>query len=341
MTLKELSQHLGLSQTTVSRALNGYPEVSESTRTRVHEAALAHGYRPNMRARGLATGCSMNIAHVLPISTKHEMVNPIFSDFVAGASEVYARHGYSALLTISQDQDETQAYRNIARSGVADGFIVHGPSVCDPRIALLHELGVPFVVHGRSSEVALDYNWLDVNNRGAFRRATDFLLDLGHQRIGLLNGLRHMDFAMRRHDGYLAAHKARGIAIDPDLMRHEEMTEHYGYRAAREMLDQPGPPTAFLVSSLITGIGVRRAADEVGLRLGQDVSVVVFDDELSYFGSEGQVPAFTSVTSSVRTAGRMAAEMLLNVVKSRALSPQNRLLEATLTVGRSTGTAPG
>ena len=85
MNLKQLSDHLGLSQTTVSRALNGYPEVSDATRARVEAAAKAHNYRPNTRAKSLATGQAMAIGHVIPISSKHEMVNPVFADFLAGA----------------------------------------------------------------------------------------------------------------------------------------------------------------------------------------------------------------------------------------------------------------
>ena len=85
MKLKELSELLNLSQTTVSRALNGYPEVSEATRRRVQAAAKAHGYRPNIRARSLATGRAMAIGHVIPVTAQHEMVNPVFTDFLAGA----------------------------------------------------------------------------------------------------------------------------------------------------------------------------------------------------------------------------------------------------------------
>ena len=90
MNLKELSSILGLSQTTVSRALNDYPEVSEATRRRVKEFARKHNYSPNTRAKGLATGRSMAIGHVIPISTQHEIVNPVFADFIAGAGEVYS-----------------------------------------------------------------------------------------------------------------------------------------------------------------------------------------------------------------------------------------------------------
>ena len=103
MNLKELSQTLGLSQTTVSRALNGYPEVSEATRQRVEAAARTHNYRPNTRAKSLATGQAMAIGHVIPLATRHEMVNPVFADFIAGAAGTYARHGYEMVLSVIED----------------------------------------------------------------------------------------------------------------------------------------------------------------------------------------------------------------------------------------------
>jgi LacI family transcriptional regulator len=85
-----------------------------------------------------------------------------------------------------------------------------------------------------------------VNNRRAFQRATEFLLDLGHRRIALINGLEFMDFAIRRRTGYLDALAARGMAPDPALMSSDEMTELRGYRAASDMLALADPPTAFL-----------------------------------------------------------------------------------------------
>ncbi|MEL6838329.1 MAG: substrate-binding domain-containing protein [Pseudomonadota bacterium] len=340
MNLKELSQNLGLSQTTVSRALNGYPEVSPATRARVEQAAKAFNYRPSTRAKGLATGKALAIGHVIPLSTKHEMVNPIFGDFIAGAGETYARHGYEMILSIVADEDEEQVYRGLKSRRAVDGVIVHGPRMNDQRIALLHDLGLPFAVHGRASGCTLPYTWLDVNNRSAFSRATAFLYDLGHRRIALINGLEVMDFAHRRREGYAAALTERHLPIDPALMRSGEMTEIFGYRSAADMLDSKTPPTAILCSSLISALGARRAIEERGLRMGQDISVVTHDDALSYLQNGGDVPIFTATRSSVRDAGRRLAAMLLDRVANPQDGLQHQLLEAELMVGQSTGPAP-
>lgn len=341
MNLKELSRLLDLSQTTVSRALNGYPEVSEATRARVVETAHKVGYRPNARARGLAMGRTSTIGHVIPVATKHEMVNPIFTDFIAGAGETYAQSGYDMQLTVVGDQEEEGAYRRLAALRSVDGVIVHGPRVSDPRIPMLQHLGLPFVVHGRAGGDTAGYSWMDVNNRGAFERATGLLLDLGHTRIGLINGIETMNFAARRRLGFEQALAARGVAADPALMTSDEMTEPYGYTATLAMLDQPDPPTALLISSIITAIGARRALQARGMVQGRDVSVICHDDALSYLSNDAAIPMFTATRSSVRLAGRRCAEMLLEQIASPDARPCHDLWEAELVLGASTGPATG
>lgn len=340
MNLKELASKLGLSPTTVSRALNGYPEVNEATRERVIAAARRHNYRPNARAIRLATGRALAVGHVIPVVTHNEIMNPIFGDFMAGSGEVYSRNGYEMILSVVPDELEESTYRDLVSRGTVDGVIVHAPKSNDPRIRALKDLELPFVVHGRSTGSELDYNWVDVNNRRAFQRATEFLLDLGHRRIALVNGLESMDFAVRRRVGYSDALTARGVAIEPGLIVSAEMTEINGWRAAERALSLPAPATAFLCASMLQGMGVRRAIEGRGLKMGRDVSVIIFDDDLSYMRNGEDVPIFTATRSSVKEAGKLAAEMLLAVISQPSLPPQHRLLEAELILGQSTGPAP-
>ena len=340
MNLKMLSEVLGLSQTTISRALNGYPEVSEKTRKRVEQAAREHNYSPNRGASTLATGRSMTIGHVLSESTSNELVNPIFGDFIAGASEIYKANKYDMLFSLVKNEEEADIYHSLLRRGVVDGVVLQAPKISDERIMMLEKLGIPFVVHGRSSKSDASYSWVDVNNRSAFRRATEFLLDLGHRRIALINGLTSLDFAQRRYLGYCEALKSRGVEIDSNLVTGSEMTEVYGYMVAKEMLLQRSPPTAILTASMISAIGVRRAVQELGLSLGKQVSIVTHDDELSYLNNGQQIPIFTATRSSVRKAGRTAAQMLIDRIESPNAPKAEVLLEAELVLGASTGPAP-
>ncbi|MAQ39320.1 MULTISPECIES: LacI family DNA-binding transcriptional regulator [Thioclava] len=341
MNLKTLALELGLSPTTVSRALNGYPEVSEATRRRVREAAEAANYHPNTQAKRLATGRAMAIGHIIPISDRHEIVNPVFADFIAGAGEVYARAGYDMVMTIVPDDSEARAYAELRSKGNVDGVLIHAPKVEDHRIAMLDTLGMPYVLHGRVSGSDSAFSWVDVNNKRAFERATNFLLDLGHRRIALINGIGEMDFARRRRRGYEAALKARDMAIDPALIVEGEMTEAQGHDAAREMLQWPNPPTAFLTASLLSAMGARRGIEEAGLVMGRDVSIVTHDDELGYLrNGTAEEPIFTATRSSVREAGRRCAALLIEQIESGDRSPRHELMEAVLVVGQSTGPVP-
>jgi len=335
LTLREFSELLGLSPTTVSRALGGYPEVSDRTRRIVVDAAHEHGYRPNRRAASLATGRAMAIGHVIPTSMGHEMVNPVFADFVAGAGEVYSAAGYDMTISFVPDGDELRAYRQMIAAQSVDGVILHGPRMGDTRPDLLRQAAMPFVVHGRVPDEAADYPYVDVANKRAFRRATDLLLDLGHDRIGLINGQPHMDFARRRRAGWEQALRARGRAPDHALMRHGEMSEQNGFAFARDML-AGAAPTAFLVSSLIMAVGVRRAVHDAGLEVGHDISIVSHDDVLGYMGNGGDVPIFTATRSAVRAAGRRCAEILLGRIARPDTPIRQELWECELVVGRST-----
>ncbi len=340
MNLRELSERLGLSQTTVSRALNGYPEVSEATRERIVAAAKRYNYRPNTRAKSLATGRSMAIGHVIPLSSQHDMINPIFGDFIAGAGEAYAREGYDMVLSVVQPEDELKAYREIASKRAVDGVIVHAPRMNDPRPALLEKLDLPYVVHGRIPDYEGPYSWLDMDNRRAFRRATDFLLDLGHRRIALINGHETMDFALRRRTGFLESLRAKGVDPDPALMVSGEMTEAVGFQSTRRFLALPDPPTAILVSSILLALGVQRALSEAKRRMASDVSIVTHDDALSYLQNGDVLPLFTATRSSVRDAGRRCGEMLIEQIKAPTDTVQTELWEAELILGQSTGRAP-
>ncbi|WP_187429194.1 HTH-type transcriptional regulator RafR [Roseobacter fucihabitans] len=340
MNLRELSERLNLSQTTVSRALNGYPEVNEATRKRVADAATLYNYRPNIRAQRLATGRSMSVGHIIPFSKKNEMVNIVFADFITGAGEIYSRHGYNMTLSVVRDEDEIETYRTLSEQGAVDGIIVHSPTRDDPRIPFLADLDIPFLVHGRASEVTTPYSWLDVNNTRAIERGTEYLLELGHSRIGFINGQEHMDFAQRRREGYLAALRAQGVAADKTLMRSGEMSEPFGHASTVQMLDGPHPPTAFVTSSIVPALGVRRAVQERGLHMGRDISILCFDDDISYLPNGLETPVFTAMRSSVRAAGRRCAQILMEQIASGSGGVRTELWDAELIVGQSTGPGP-
>ncbi|MGI9400226.1 MAG: LacI family DNA-binding transcriptional regulator [Rhizobiaceae bacterium] len=340
MNLKQLAQQLGLSQTTVSRALNGYPEVSERTRRRVQEAAAEFSYTPSRHAQLLATGRSRAIGHVVPL-TRHSVMTPYFSDFIAGAGEVYAQYGFDMLISVVPEAEEENHYRTMAASNRVEGLIVHGPKTNESRIGLLKALDIPFLVHGRADNPSDGYLWMDIDNKRSFERVTNFLTDLGHRRIALLNGVEEWNFASRRRTGYIEALHQNNIEIDPTIMFSDDMIEPHGYSRTCQLLEMDERPTAIITSSVLLAMGVLRALNEFGLRAGKEISIVAHDDQLSFLHRPGDVPFFTSTRSSINKAGRRCAELLIDYVKSPGNPPESELWETELVVGSSTGPAPG
>lgn len=339
MNLKQLAEHLGLSQTTVSRALNGYPEVGAETRRRVDEAARKLGYRPNPYAMRLATGQAKAIGHVLP-SDRALLIDPHFSDFIAGAGDVYSAAGFDVLLHVGGPEAEEAVYRRYAQTGAVDAVVIMGPRIIDWRIDFLKSLELPFITHGRAGAEETGYAWMDIDNRGAFHAAGRHLTSLGHRRIGLINGMETMTFAWHRRQGYEQALQEAGIAINPEFMASGQMAEEIGYREAKRILSLPGRPTALMLSSMLLVSGVIRACYELELAIGSDVSLIAHDDGLPFLNAEGLVPKLSTVRSSIREAGGRVAELLIGMINDPEAPLPHELWPVELIVRGSTGPAP-
>lgn len=328
MNLKELAAHLGLSQTTVSRALNGYPDVSEATRRQVLDAARRFDYRPNAAARRLATGRSGTVAIVFPVE-RNLLVDPHFFELLAGLAEMIARTDMELSLRATPRDEELETYRRFFAGGRVEGFVVSSPTLEDPRIEELTRLRAPFVVHGRT-RAGPAYAFLDIDNAGAFRKATALLLDLGHRDVALLNGDAGLTFARDREQGYRAALAARGLAPAGGRIVNAPMTEETGYRAARALLETSERPSAFLVSSVLLALGVYRAARDLGLVVGRDVSVIAHDDALPFLKAETLDPPLATTLSPIRDAGYRLGEMLADRIAGVAVEALQEVRDVDL-----------
>ncbi len=340
VNLKELSQMLGLSQTTISRALNGYPEVNKETRERVLQAARETGYRPNRAAQRLATGKAGSIGLIMPISPDHSS-DMHFAEFQSGLAEASIVHDFHFVIMPSRAEDEEQAIRWLVASGSVDGYYLAYVRDRDPRITMAKSLSLPFIVHGRSFGLELDYPFLDVDNEGAFHDATRFLLQLGHQRFALLNGPSDLDFAHRRRLGTEKALAEKGLLLDPRHTRHSFMGDEQGYRGMKEILASADRPTAVLCASTVLALGAVRAMNEVGLKLGTDISLIAHDDELPLLKPENFSIPLTTTRSSLRAAGKRIGERLIAMInQSEPAAPEQELWKVELVVRASTGPAP-
>lgn len=244
------------------------------------------------------------------------------------------------MLNPSAPEDEEATFRRLAASGNVDAVFIAYMRANDPRIEMLKALSIPFVVHGRSIGGPRDYPYLDVDNTGAFYDAARLLMQLGHQRIALINGPEHLTFAIRRKKGLMRALAEKGFNLDEALVHHSAMTDEHGYRSMQRFLKRPNPPTAVLCSSTVTALGAVRAINQAGLVIGTDISLIAHDDVLPMLKPENFSVPLTTTRSSLRAAGARIAKRLIGGILDQGDYPEQELWRAELIVRASTGPAP-
>lgn len=333
VNLKMLSEMLGLSQTTVSRALNGYSDVSETTRQRVVEAARTLGYQPNPQARQLATGRADAVGIVYPFGAS-DIGDIRFGEVVSGLTEELAEHNIDLLIHSSRPDAELDTYRRLIDGRRVDALIVARTRVDDPRIRFLQERGFPFVAYGRTQSPQ-PYAWFDFDNEAGGRLAVEHLIRLGHRRIALIHAPLELNFAMQRHQGFVAALREAGIEPDPALIVEAPLNRIGGYEAIGRLLAMKKPPTAILVDNNVAGVGALRALGDKGWRPGRDPSLIVYD------GIPTEIPLMYKVTGVIQPtgeqSGRTMARLVLKVLAGQPLDGLHSLAQPQLAQGDTDG----
>lgn len=313
MNLKELSQHLGLSQTTVSRALNGFPEVNEATRSRVREAAQRYGYAPNASALRLATGRAGAIGLATP--SEKSSFYPFFSLFLSGLAEGAAREDGDILL-YSAAAGEEGTYRRFAKTKTVDAVVLTEMKRDDIRVRLLSHLGLPVISWGRC-DGAIPHAFLDVDHAGAVLNAIELLAGLGHETVALFIGEPQLGFSDQRRCGWQAFHKQAGREAASELLVDGLTCDEAAYRAARRLLESSNSPTAIYCADIFIAFGCCHAIRDLGLEIGGDVSIIAHDDGFQNLRADVLHPALTTTYSSVRAAGLRVAELANEMISSQ------------------------
>ena len=310
VSLKFLAKELGLAEGTVSRALNGYSDISEATKDRVIACANKHNYKANQTARRLATGVAEAVAYLMPANT-NALSEPFVSQLLEGLGQSLAKRNWDLLVVqASSSEDEAETIAKLSRSGKVSGVVISRPYKQDSRIELLQKYKVPFIVHGRSVSHS-DYAWYDVDSQTAFIDAVDHLVVLGHQRIGFIGAPTYYHFAQMRLDGYRSGLISNGLDVDESLIEVAELSDDAGERAAVNMLKSPLPPTAILCATDTQAIGALSAIRAQGLEAGKDVSVIGYDGLA--FGKHTN-PPLTTMAQPLAHSGRQIGDMLLAII---------------------------
>jgi LacI family transcriptional regulator len=309
-TIEEVAAAAGVSRSTVSRVVNGSTAVSPSALAAVRRAISDLNYVPNRAARSLASRQTQAIALVVPEDTSMFFGDPFLASVVSGIYARLSRSDYVLNLFIASDDpgDKTTSY---LRSGVIDGAIIVSHHTSDTFIDRI-AAAVPVVYGGRPLRKREGDYYVDVDNVGGGRDATNYLIQRGHRRISTITGRLTMTASLDRLQGYRLALEA--AVLDEGLIEDGRFTADGGADAMRRILERGPAPEAMFVASDLMAQGALAVIAAAGLRVPDDIAVIGFDDS----------PVATSVTPQLTTIrqpsfnqGELMASVLLDLLAGK------------------------
>ncbi len=333
-TSADVARRAGVSRTTVSFVLNNVPgvRISEETRQRVLQAAKELEYYPNAAAQSLARQQSCTLGLVLCQPPDRVFADAFLPQVMRGIGHVTEEYGFRLLLQYVEDVTRPDAYIRLVRQRHIDGIILSGPRSDDEQLLRLREEEFPVVLLGQLP--GSDIPFVDVDNVGGARQATEHLIRLGYRRIACItNAPPAYTASQQRLEGYRQALEAHGLRYDPLLVRYGDFREESGYAAMTSLLDVQRPEAVFVASDLVA-FGVLEAVKLRGLRVPQDIAVVGFDDvPVARYVD----PPLTTVRLPAYELGANAARLVLQLITGEEPKTTAVLLQATLVVRESCG----
>ncbi len=304
MTIVDVAKAAGVSYATVSRVVNNDPHVKASTRERVQRAMESMGYVVNRQARSLAGGRSHAIGVLVP-----DLGTGYIGEIVRGIDAELTLAQYDLILyTHHRQAAKESSFIAMLSQGMADGLLVVLPRNPGAFLPTLRQRNTPFVL--------IDHQGIDeqtcavgaTNWQGAYN-GTEYLIRLGHTRIGFITGSMDLACSRDRLAGFRAAMKTHHIPIPDELVCEGDFEQLDGYNNGKELLALPNPPTAIFASNDMMAMGVMDAVRELGLRIPDDISILGFDDIPQAVNIR---PALTTVRQPLEKMGRVATQMLLD-----------------------------
>jgi LacI family transcriptional regulator len=328
--LKDIARDLGVSLITVSKALRGKDDISEKTRRRVLKRTAELNYRPNMLARGLASGKTFIVGLIVP-----DLLHPFFAEFAKSLNGLLRAHNYGLILTSSEEDPELeqQEIRTVLARGI-DALLI---ASCQPKLRGFYgveDQRTPFILIDRDFP-HLGAHFVGTDDYAAGLMATRHLFSVGKRRIAHIAGPQLSPGADRLR-GYKDALKESGIAVRQSYivsnLRVEEMGEQVGYQGMRKLLQaKPGPDAVFCYNDL-TAIGGMHAVLEAGLSIPRDIAFVGCGNVR--YSDYLRVP-LSSIDQSTRQLGEQAGKLALSLIGKPAATPRHVLVEPKLVIRAS------
>nr|WP_221261127.1 LacI family DNA-binding transcriptional regulator [Anoxybacillus tengchongensis] len=311
-TIKDIAKAAGVSVTTVSRALNGYSDVSEKTRKKIMDIAKQLNYSPNTLARSLVMNKSKTIGLLVSGMTRSALKDNFTFEVMTGVNDYIAKTDYDVILfnTNSTKQRE-KTYSQLCRERRVDGVILQGIKTDDPYLTEVVESDIPCVLIDipiQSDRVG----YVTTDNVYGAKKAVQHLLELGHRNIAMMNGHDYAFVSKQRLQGFCEAMQEANVPIRKEWIVNGDFSEEMAEARAYELFTKHENITAMFCASDLMALGVMKALKQLGLRVPEDVSVVGYDDILlaSYVS-----PALTTIAQNKFQMGYEAASMLIDMLE--------------------------
>ena len=305
ITIDDIARALGISKTTVSRAISGKGRVGDDTRVRVMDYIEEHNYRPNMMARALAQQKTYNIGVVWP-DDYNAVDLPFFQRCMIGVSEVTSSYGYDIVVSLITGGDISGLKRIIDNHKV-DGIVLTRTLVNDRPARFLKESGIPFVTVGSTDDP--DIVSVDNDNLSACKELTSILIAKGLKRLALIGGSTGHVITNTRYAGFQAAFNEAGIVIDPSLV-YLDVESMSKVRSILKDLLKKDIDGVICMDDNIAGEVITRCRDE-HIRIPEDLRLASFYNSSIL---ENAVPSVTSLNFNDRNLGAVAAKTLLDLI---------------------------
>jgi DNA-binding LacI/PurR family transcriptional regulator len=330
-TLDEVAARAGVGRGTVSRVVNGSPQVSPSAKAAVEQAIAELGYVPNRAARALVTQRTDSVALVVSESEARVFGEPFFAAIIRGISAGLSGTPLQLWLAMAQSAAERQRVNQHLTLQHVDGVMLLSLHDDDPLPGWLHERGVPAVLGGRPAGMLAAkpgaVSYVDVDNEGGARQAVEHLLSVGRRKVAVVAGPQDMGAGVARLAGYRQAVEAAGLACDDGLVGYGDFSEDSGAAAARELLVRRPDLDALFAASDLMASGAMRVLKESGRRIPDDVAVVGFEDSVVARQTD---PPLTTVYQPVEEMGREMARLLTERIRGDAGEGASVLLDTHL-----------
>lgn len=329
VTSRDIAIQAGVSQSTVSRVLQGHANVSPDTRERVLRVLAETGYRPNPNAQAMRGKSTDNIGVVVG-----RITNPFYPELLEALSAVLEEKDKRMILWSSEGAGEAAAVQGI-RDRMVDGLIFTTASSTSLALEQALISRAPIVLVNRSlAGIPCDQLTSD-NFEGAAMVARHFI-DLGHRKIRMLAGLPEISTGHERSTGFLTELQRLGLSIPPEHNRTCDFSHQAGKSETLRMLSEPDPPTAIFCVNDLIALGALDAALEAGVAVPEQLSIVGYDDIAM---SRWSVFNLTTVRQPTRVMARDAVEMLLRRLNDPERPFEHRRFAAEFLLRQSTGPA--